>query len=370
MLALFGAASLPAFRDASAWLLAASPVALLIKAFPNEFKQGLSHISGRFSAISQRAEREAVRQDLEGTLSLGAARLSTLAPVASILPLKIDYIRSGEEVERLPDGTLIVGVAHHENRDRNLVAAAWAYVTNAVLCDVRSYLDDYVSQGIDFVLTKELLSSAGPGAMREFLRRIWRPAVMGQARLKELSAKLDRLQLDQLLGPVLMSEFADLATSLGFRLPTEAIQKETADFVDYMYDLATREPGEDIGDRANFDGAQIKCKVIFVARPSVYLVKGPSAYRKVIDWAVRRAYHNIYLLGLGRNHDYVGEVVEPYRTDPRFRSVQTFSALRRNTNGRSMRQVVVRLSVDVTYRVGIGQRPIIAVAGDHGGRRA
>lgn len=370
LLILAGAIAVPGIRDAFAWLMAASPLALLVKAFPNEFKQGLARVAAKFGAISQRAEREAVRQDLEGTLSLGAARLATMAPAASILPLKIDYLRSGEEVERLPDGTLIVGVARHQSRDRNLVATAWAYVTNAVLGDVRSYLDDDVSKGIDFVLTKEILSSVGQGAIREFLKGLWTPSVVGQTRLRGLCAKLDRLQEDQLLGPVLLSEFAELSSSLGFRLPTEGIQKETADFVDYLHDLAIREPGEDIGERSNFDGAQIRCKVIFVARPSVYLVKGPTPYRKAIDWAVRRAYHHVYVLGLGRNDDYVEDVVAPYRTDSRFRSVESFTALRRSQNGRLMRQVVVRLKVDVTYQVGIGHRPIAAVAGGRVTRRS
>ena len=364
---LVGAAVLPDVRNALAWLVAgATPIAVLIKAFPNDFKQVLSKVAASMGSVSQRAEREAVRQDLEGTLSMGAARLAAGAPNAAILPLKIDYVRSGDDVGRLPDGTLVVGVGRHTNRDRNLVATAWAYVTNAVLGDVRPYLDDDVSRGLDLVLTRELLRAAGPGAMREFFKTLWSPGVLGQDRLKDLCAKLDRLQSDQLLGPIVLSEFAELSTSLGFKLPTQSIQEETAAFVDYMYGIAVREPGEDVGDRANFDGTQIKCRVVFVARPDVYVVKGPASHRKAIDWAVRRAYHHIYVLGLGRSHDYVEEVVAPYRTDPRFRGVEEFTALRQSANGRVTRQVVVRLTLDVTYRVGIGQRPVIAVGRSSG----
>ena len=102
------------------------------------------------SSISRFAEREAVRQDLEGTLSIGAARIASVAPQEAMLPLRIDYLRSEAEVERLPDGTRVVGVVRHENRDRNLVAAPWAYVQNGVLADSRAYLDPEVSKGIDF----------------------------------------------------------------------------------------------------------------------------------------------------------------------------------------------------------------------------
>jgi hypothetical protein len=277
-----------------------------------------------------------------------------------MVPLRIDYLRSEAEVERLPDGTLVVGVVRHENRDRNLVAAAWAYVQNGVLADSRAYLDPEVSKGIDFVLTRELLAPAGPGPLREFLRTLWNPAVVGAARLRELCEKLDRLQEDQLLGPVVISEFHELAVSLGFRLPTDAVQEESARFADYLHDLATREQGADVGDQANFEGSAIRCRVVFVARPDVYVVKGPSPYRKAIDWAIRRTYHRIYLLGLGRNHDYVREVVAPYLKDRRIRDVSEFRGVRYR-NGRPLVQVVTRITVDVQYRVTIGQRPALVV---------
>jgi len=352
----------PAVRDITAGVIAVGgPLTLLGKAFPNESKQLAARIFARLSPVSQLAEREAVRQDLEGTLSLGAARLASVSPSDAILPLRIDYLRSGDQVERLPDGTLVVGVAHHQNRDRNLVAAAWAYVQHGVLADSRSYLDPDVSRAINFVLARMVLASAGPGALREFLKSLWDPAVVGEDRLRNLCAKLDRLQEDQLLGPIVLSEFQELATSLGFRLPTESVQAESARFVEYLYDLAVREHGAKVGDQTNFDGDAIRCRVVFVARPDVYALKGPSPHRQAIDWAIRRAYHRVYLLGLGRHEEYVREVAAPYSTDRRVRDVSEFSGLRRYQSGRVLKQVVIRITVDVRYHVSIGQRPAVAV---------
>ena len=81
----------PTLRDIfGTAFLVASPLAVLAKAFPNESKQFASHLFEKASAISKTAERETVRQDLEGTLSIGAERLRALAPSQSVMPLRID----------------------------------------------------------------------------------------------------------------------------------------------------------------------------------------------------------------------------------------------------------------------------------------
>ena len=270
-------------------------------------------------------------------------------------------MKSGRDVDRLPDGTLIVGVANHESRERNLVAAAWAYVQNGVLPESRDYLDPEVSNALDFVLTREVLEPAGPSAVREFIKILWAPAVIGEARLRDICEKLDRLQHDQLLGPILLAEFHDLARTMGLRFPTAAMQLESAAFVDYLHDLATREPGTNLGEMANFNGTAIRCRVVFVARPDVYLVKGPEPHRKAIDWALRRAYHRVYLLGLGRNSDYVREVAEPYRSDAPIRSISESETIRVYSTGRRLRQVIIRISVEVRYGITVGRHAMVAV---------
>ncbi len=352
----------PTVREGLGLLIVGSgPFTLAVKTFPNEAKQVFGWTVGRFSQFSDAADREAVRQDLEGTLSIGASRLAATTTADSILPLRIDYVRTEEEVERLPDGSLIVGVARHGNRDRNLAATAWAYVWHAVLENARPYIDSDVSNAIDFVLTKEILASAGPGAVREFLNTLWSPAVLGQVRLRTLCEKLDELQENELMGPILLAEFADLSLSIGFRFPTEGVQQETADFVEYLYEVSHKQQGEKIGDKAIFTGTRIRCRVVFPSRPDIYSVKGSTGQRNAIDWAIRNAYHHVYILGLGRDAEYVDELVEPYRTDSRVLGIEEFWTSRRMPNGRVMRQVVVRITVDVRYHVGIGQRPVVAV---------
>lgn len=366
VLLLAAVIALPQLMALAVPLLIGSPFVAITQTFPNETKQVVGRALGHLASASRHAERESVKQDLEGTLTLGAERARGAWPPGAAPSFKMDYLRTPEEVSRLPDGTLIIGIAMHEHRTRNLVAGAWAYVRHGVLPDARPFLDPDVSQGMDFVLTKSILNSAGLDAVSDFLKHIWTPAVLGRQRLRELTDKLQVIEDQQLLGPVVLSEFMDLAVRIGTRFPSDAIAEETARFVEYMYDLAQRAPGEEIGDLANFDGNVLRCKVIFVARPNLQSVKGPTSYRRAVDWAARRAYHSVYLLAAGRNLDYLEEVIQPLGSDSRIKAIHKFPGHRRNPSGRIVRQSVVRLCLDVRYLVGIGQRPLVAVGPGRG----
>lgn len=355
------AANIPQLSQFAVWVFVSSPLALLALAHPNETKQVLGRSLSVLASLHHRLELEAVRQDLEGTLAIGAERLRQHTPEGIVPNLRLDYLRTEGDIALLPDGTVVVGIAQHENRDRNLVGAAWAFAQHGLLAESRPYLDHDVSVGLDLVLAKELLEPAGTRAIAQFLTSVWKPSVVGRDRLRELAGKLEVIQNNRLLGPIAISEFHELASSLGFRFPTEVVAEETAAFVDYLYEIACREPGANLGDRSNFEGNSIRCRILYTAKPDIYAVRGPGPHRGAIDWAIRRAYHRVYLLAMGPNESYVREVLEPYNVDQRVRAMVEFADTLTLRSGRPMRQFVFRISIDVRYHVGIGQRPIVAV---------
>ena len=173
-----------------------------------------------------------------------------------------------------------------------------------------------------------------------------------------MTAKLERLQEDELLGPVLFAELLELGIRQTNRLPDVGIAAETADFVDLLFDVSEREHGQ-TGPMA-FEGQSIRCKFIFVARSDVYAVRGPDPYRKAVDWSIEHGYRNVYLLARGRHTAYAVEVAEMFGDDNRvFEPAVWISSV--SLNNRLVARAVVRIPVDVHYYVGIGQRPIVAV---------
>lgn len=352
--------AVPELRSLVVWLVLAGPIGWVASQFPNESKQTASTVLGWFAKVSERAELESTRQDLEGTLSIGVGHLRDACPQATVSNFRLDYVRTEEAVRHLDDGTLVIGIAERHDRVRNLVTAAYALVRHGVIPQSRPYLDEEVSQAIDFVLTKSILSATNTHAVSDFLATVWSPAVLGRERLRSLTDQLAHLQASALLAPIVLSEFNELALRVGERFPTDEVAEETAKFVDYLGVLSRHKPGEYLGDITNFEGRAIRCRVVFVPT-SDYTWKGPRPYRDAIEWSMTNAFHHLYLLASGQRIDQLREVVAPYLTDPRVREVSEFVGVRPNLKGRPVEQLVIRLAFDVHYYVGFGQRPIVAV---------
>lgn len=352
----------PAVQAVGAWIGVLALAAIyLIRAFPNEGKQLLGRTLGYMSWISTSIEREGVRQDVEGTLSAGVADLIRGSPQAGGGAVRLTFIRSGEELELLPDGTLLIGIAHHKDRGRNLVAAAWAYARRAVLVEARRHLDRDVSRGIDYAVTKAILSRADVRAISSFIQEIWVPVIQDQARLRNLTSKLEALEEDELLAPVLLEEFAELGTRLANHSPSDEVAQETAHFVEHLYQLTRREPGRK--DPTHFDGRSIRCGFILVATAKVVAEKGANPYRQAVDWLIRSAYPRVYLIARGHFVEYAREVAGAFVTDPRVLETREYAVSVPGGRGESIPRSVTRLRIDVREYTSFGQRPIVAVGG-------
>lgn len=340
-------------------LTAASAIGLVLWKYPNETKRSAARLLEQFAWTSGAVERESIRQDLEGTLSAGLESLASASPQAAGSTVRFLFVRSEEDVRKLPDGTLIVGITHHRDRTRNLVAAAWTYARRGVLSDARRHIDADVSRGIDFTITKSLLCKADLRAVDRFIEEIWIPAVRDEHRLKDLTRKLETLESDALFAPVLLEEFAELGVRLANHYPSDEIAAETARFVDHLYDLAQREPGQH--EPTHFDGKWIRCAFVLVATLDVASAKGAEAYQHYVERCVQKAYPRVYIIARG-SHVAIAEVVgNAMRDDERVLDVRPYLCTIPTGRGNNIKRLTTRIRVDVREYIGIGQRPIVAV---------
>ena len=143
------------------------------------------------------------------------------------------------------------------------------------------------------------------------------------------------------------------------RLPTQGVATETAAFVDFLYELRGLSHGE-VGN-TEFTGQAIRCKVIMVARPDVYALKGSGPYRKAVEVSMSNGFRSIYLLARGRHTEYAEEVAASFTNDPRVLGIARASSRVTTAVGLPLDRAVTRIDVDVRLYTGIGQRPILAV---------
>jgi len=223
-------------RDLTASLLPVGVIGFLIKQYPNDAKKLLGRVLEYLAWTNRAIEREAVRQRVEGSLRSGAASIAQSCPEAAPTDVRLAFLKSGEEIDELPDGTLVVAIAHHRDHASNLARAAWAYARHGVLRFARHHMDPDVSRGIDFVVTRQVLGSADRAAFHYFVEEVWRPAIKDAGRLRELTTMLERLQDDELFGPVILSELVELGIRQANHLPTELIARKSVSSASSSFD--------------------------------------------------------------------------------------------------------------------------------------
>jgi len=90
------------------------------------------------------------------------------------------------------------------------VAAAWAFSRNAVIPESATTSRPDVSVGIDLVMTKDIVAQEDPRAIKHFFEELWGPAIKDAARLRRLTAMLDRIQSERFFASVALPEFRDV----------------------------------------------------------------------------------------------------------------------------------------------------------------
>jgi len=360
LLVLF--ASAPALRDWSFVVIAAAPFIGLFKLFPNETKLLLARAFGYIAWAGRSIEREATRQDIEGAVSRGATALARGGVPGVATKVRLDFLKDRESVDALPDGTLVLGIADHRNRTRNLIAAAWAFCQHGIVPDARPHLDADVSRALDLVTTKELLLLEGHGAVREYLRTLWDSHVRDAQRLRTLASKLDEIQEQSFLGPFALAEFHDMGLKLSARLPSQDVADESARFVEYLHAVATHEPEQDIV--REFNGRVFRCAAFYVKEPDIHAIGSNRPTVHHVQRAIRAGYVTIYLLARGRQVGYLRRVFDGIAEDPRLRGAERHEADVTTAAGVRRPQLICRLTVDWRHVTSIGQRPILAAGSD------
>ena len=332
LLALMLYGVFPVIRELAALaVVPAIALGALAKGYPNETKQLAGRALAHLTFLGGPVERESIRQDVEGTLSAGLEALGRSTRSGQFGKVRLQFIRNGGEIERLPDGTLVVGIAPHGDRTRNLVAAAWVFSQNAVIPHARPHLDADVSRGLDFAVTKYILSHADVTAVTEFIRSYWLPEIRDRDRLRSLTNMLETLEDDELLGPVLLEEFGGLGDRWANRYPQAEVAEETAAFVEHLFRLAK---GDVIRGGPNFDGRQIRAAFVLMATADVMASKGEDAYRDAIERCMRDAYPRIYVVARGNHVDHARSVCARLANDPRNPVDERVSVHGRGESGR------------------------------------
>ncbi len=210
--------------------------------------------------------------------------------------MKLQFVREMDRAELLREKNLVlVRIRDRRHDDKNFVRAMLTFCPVGVLPASRPYLNDLLSNAIDFTVTRKFLTAIEyQGALNYLYKEVIEPSIAEKPELDKLCTIFDRLDEQGLFTKVVLRELGDLGVKIGSRYPTEAHKQEARQFVEYMDAVATRPPGENM-EEVGCLGTYISMGFVFVGRYETVTSQGPTFpylrhLQKLKAMQVQRAY--------------------------------------------------------------------------------
>lgn len=284
----------------------ASPVAivvvliLVVLAWPEKVERASGWFLGLFAWAGTAVRRRSAKGTIQGQIGGFAKAFDKQVRGAMPFSPRIKFVKDVDRAELQPDKqTVIVRLRDRLQDDRNLVHAMLVFCTQGVVPQARAYLSPSLSEAIDFTVTRKLLTGLRHFSALTYLDgEALRDACEANPELKPQCERLDSLDEDGLFARVVLAELRDFGAAIESRQPSQAHALEAESFIEYVYRVASRRPGESLGIPGHI-GRYIKTAFVFVGRGYVMDTEGATPYLNHVRRLRQAGFERAYLAGRG-----------------------------------------------------------------------
>ncbi len=248
-----------------------------------------------FSWVGAGWRRRAVKADIQSNINSFSRAVDHEIPNTMPYNMKLQFVSDMDRAELLREKNLVlVRIRDRRHDDKNFVHAMLTFCPVGVLPASRPYLDDLLSDAIDFTVTRKFLNAIQyQGALNYLYKEVIEPEIAEKPELDKLCTILDRLDEQGLFIKVILRELRDFAVKVGSRYPTEAHKQEARQFVEYMDTIATRMPRE--ATQTKFQGNYISTGFVFIGTSPKIEREGYVPYLRAIQWSKSMGLEKIYI---------------------------------------------------------------------------
>lgn len=265
-------------------------VIIFIIVFYDELEKLIAKLYDLFSWVSAGWRRKAVKAGIESNVNSFSRSIDKEAPNIMPYNMKLQFVREMDRAELLREKNLVlVRIRDRRHDDKNFVHAMLTFCPVGVLPSSRPYLNDLLSDAIDFTITRKFLNAIRyQGALNYLYKEVIEPEIAEKPELGKLCTILDRLDEQGLFTRMILRELRDLGVKIGSRYPTEAHKQEARQFVEYMDAIATRLPGKNMKEVGCL-GTYISVGFVFVGTSGT-MIRYLRHLQKLKAMQVERAY--------------------------------------------------------------------------------
>ena len=270
-------------------------VVILFIILYEKLERPIAKIKDLFSWVGPGWRRRGIKADIQSSVNLFSQSIDKEVPNTMPYNMKLKFVSEMDRAELFRDKNLVlVRIRDRRHDDKNFVHAMLTFCPVGVLPASRPYLDDSLSDSIDFTVTRKFLNAIQyQSALNYLYKEVIEPETREKPELDKLCTILDRFDEQGLFTKVVLRELRDFAAKVRSRYPTDAHKSETRQFVDYMDVIAKRQPGERC--ETDFMGNCISMRLMMVGTIDTLATKGIAGYLQAIQWAKGKNIERVYI---------------------------------------------------------------------------
>lgn len=273
-------------------LLVVSILAVTLKNYTNIRNFILDFFNGVTSIVTW-WKRRRVRISVEYDCNKAINDLNGLVPELQMPGLSLEWVSKDESGQvELKEDEAIVYLNFQRDSARNVINTTTAYIRKSLLPNSRNYLSEGVVKAIDFTVIRTFLNKS---SLKNFLvNPFLEDSRNDLEQFRDTFEKVTTIDDEGMLTRILLREFTLWGGKIAGHLPNKEHQEESDGFVDFLYELLTRESEELTPLR--YVRGNIKVGVILVAKQETYDNYGTSPYLRRIRAGFASGINTFYLL--------------------------------------------------------------------------
>ena len=268
-------------------------VCLALWIYP-QFKLFMGDLLRLFGKTSKWLRRKSIGLELEGSINSFRKQFNSGFSVSLLPECTVQWVTPENAQSYAAGGKAIVKLSFGDNHDQNFYNVASSFVELGVLPRAKTYLQKNASKAIDLLMLRNVLARSRRTALNLFNTRFREEG----GEVKERFYQCEETDRRGLFSRILLQEYHFWGEALGEKAPDESHIRESEQFWDWFYELATRETEE--MSELSFRSSHINIGVILIAHSDTYEKYGKSPY---LRWAYTYAANNcqcLYLISGGK----------------------------------------------------------------------
>lgn len=289
-------------------------IAVLVFLNPEKVEIWLSLFYRAARLVVKKAEYKAVAYDVGGHLNEHfATQLEDQLDGYSAPKISLRWTNDAETVANESEGTLIVRMQPEDEREANILRASLAATPKMIAPTIRPDLQEIQSKAIDLQLCRRLAERLGRSAETRYRLEILEEALESYPPLEKILRRFHALDEGGLFIPVLLQELIK-ASALSRSERLRSFSDEFKNFVEFLYTIASRDPGENV--ELSFLGRYIQVNILLVAETKKR--SGPvRPYQGRVGLELAKGVDTIYMMGTEPNLKFIERIRKALEGDRR-----------------------------------------------------